>query len=292
MNTRPFITCALTGGSDTAGVHPDLPVTPAQIADAAVEAGEAGAAVVHCHVRDPDGAPSRGLDLYREVVDTIRERQADVLINLTTGIGGDLIVGPGGADDTPAPGTDLIGPEDRIAHVAELRPDICTLDCGSMNFDDESLVYIAPPSYLRQGMRMMRELGVKPELETFDLGQVSFVARAVEDGLVEAPPLIQFCLGVPTGAPATPQAMQAMLSVAPSRCVWSSFGLGRMQMPMVAQAALLGGNVRVGLEDNLYLEKGRFATNGELVSRAREILERMGAQVAGADEVRDRIGLR
>ncbi|MBS1881453.1 MAG: 3-keto-5-aminohexanoate cleavage protein [Actinobacteria bacterium] len=293
MNRRPFITCALTGGSDTTGAHPGLPVTPSQIADAAIEAAEAGAAVVHCHVREPgDGSPSRRVELYREVVESIRGRRDDVLINLTTGMGGDLVVGPSGAADTPAPGTDFVGPEERLAHVAELRPEICTLDCGSMDFDDDSLVYIAPPSYLRECMRMIREFGVKPELETFDLGQVSFVGRALAADELAEPALVQFCLGVPTGAPATPQAMQAMLSHAPAGIVWSAFGLGRAQMPMVAQAALLGGNVRVGLEDNLYLEKGVLATNGELVARAREILERMGAQVASPDEVRERLGLR
>jgi uncharacterized protein (DUF849 family) len=290
VNAAPFITCAVTGGADTAGVHPSLPVTPEQIADAALEAAAAGAAIVHCHVREPEGgAPSRRLELYREVVERIRADGRDVLINLTTGMGGDLVVGPNGAADTPAPGTDLVGPEERLAHVAELRPDICTLDCGSMNFDDDSLVYLAPPAYLRAGAARMRELGVKPELETFDLGHLAFASRLIEEGLLDDPPLIQFCLGVPTGAPATPAAMGAFLAQVPAGCVWSGFGLGRMQMPMVAQAVLLGGNVRVGLEDNLYLERGVLATNGQLVERARRIVEAIGARVAGPEEVRERL---
>lgn len=290
MNPAPFITCAVTGGGDTAGLHPGLPVTPEQIADSALEAAAAGAAVVHCHVREPEtGAPSRRPELYREVVERIRAHGSDVLINLTTGMGGDLVVGPAGLADTPAPGTDLVGVAERMVHVAELRPDICTLDCGSMNFDDESLVYVAPPSYLRESLVRMRELGVKPELETFELGQLSFASRLVDEGLVEGPPLLQFCLGVPTGAPATTAAMQAFLAHAPRDCVWSAFGLGRMQLPMVAQAVLLGGNVRVGLEDNLYLERGVLATNAELVERATRIIVAMGARVAGPEEVRERL---
>jgi uncharacterized protein (DUF849 family) len=291
VNLSPFITCAVTGGGDTAAIHPGLPVTPEQIADSALEAAAAGAAIVHCHVREPDtGAPSRRLDLYREVVERIREHGRDVLINLTTGMGGDLVVGPDGAE-IPGPGSDMVGVAERMAHVVELRPDICTLDCGSMNFDDDSLVYIAPPAYLRESLRRMHELGVKPELETFELGHLNFVSQLIGEGLVEGPPLLQFCLGVPTGAPATTAAMQAFLAHAPRDCVWSAFGLGRMQLPMVAQAVLLGGNVRVGLEDNLYLERGVLASNGELVERARRIIEAMGGKVAGPDEVRNRLQL-
>jgi uncharacterized protein (DUF849 family) len=292
VNPAPFITCAVTGGSDTAGIHPGLPVTPEQIADAALEAAAAGAAVVHCHVREPDtGAPSRRPELYREVVERIREHGHDVLINLTTGMGGDLVVGPDGATGMPGPGSDMVGVAERMTHVVELRPDICTLDCGSMNFDDDSLVYIAPPSYLRESLRRMHELGVKPELETFELGQLNFASRLIDEGLVDGPPLLQFCLGVPTGAPATTVAMQAFLAHAPRDCVWSAFGLGRMQLPMVAQAVLLGGNVRVGLEDNLYLERGVLASNGELVERARRIIEAIGGRVAGPEEVRERLQL-
>jgi uncharacterized protein (DUF849 family) len=292
VNARPFITCAVTGGGEASPRHPGLPITPEQIARSALEAAEAGAAIVHCHVRDPrTGAGSRDLDLYREVVGHLRASGSDVLINLTTGMGGDLIVGERGAQDTPAAGSDLIGPLERLAHVEELLPDLCTLDCGSMNFDDDRMVYLAPPSYLRAGARRLQELGVKPELEVFDLGHLAFASQMVREGLVDDPPLVQFCLGIPYGAPATPQAMQAMLSHAPPGCVWSAFGLGRMQMPMVAQAVLLGGNIRVGLEDNLYLERGVPATNAQLVTRAREIVERLGATVAGPSEVRERLGL-
>ena len=218
MNWAPFITCAVTGAGDSAGKHPGLPVTPEQIANAALEAAAAGAAIVHIHVRDPETTRgSRELNLYREVVQHIRESEIDVLINLTTGMGGDLIVGPGGAEDTPASGSDFVGAYERLEHVVELRPDICTLDCGSMNFDDESLLYVMPPSYLRASAERIKELGVKPELEVFDLGQLVFVKRMIAEGLIAAPPMIQICLGIPYGAPATARAMLAMAADLPPR---------------------------------------------------------------------------
>lgn len=292
MNWAPFITCAVTGAGDRASRHPGLPVTPEQIADAALEAAATGAAIVHIHVRDPETKRgSRRLDLYREVVQRIRASGTDVLINLTTGMGGDLIVGQAGAQDTPVAGSDFVGPEERLEHVVDLRPDICTLDCGSMNFDDDSLLYVMPPSYLRASAQRIRELGVKPELEVFDLGQLVFVRRMIEEGLIAAPSMIQLCLGIPYGAPATTQAMQAMAADLPSDAVWSGFAIGRMEMPMVAQAMLLGGNLRVGLEDNLYLDRGVLASNADLVRRAKEIVERLGGRVAGVDEARERLGL-
>lgn len=292
MNWEPFITCAVTGGGDTAGIHPDLPVTPAEIAAAAVEAAEAGAAIVHCHVRDPaTGKGSREPALYREVVERIREQNADVIINLTTGMGGDLRVGAHGAEDTPAPGSDLIGPAERIVHVEELLPEICTLDCGSMDFGEPDWVYVSPPVYIRAMAERLREVGVKPELEVFELGHLELVRQMIRDGLIEDPPFIQICLGIPYGAPSSTTAMKAMVDALPRDCVWSGFGISRMEMPMVAQAALLGGNLRVGLEDNLYLAKGVFASNGHLVERAREIVERMGARVVGPDDARARLAL-
>jgi len=292
MNWEPFITCAVTGGGATQGIHPGLPITPAEIADAAIEAAKAGAAVVHCHVRDPDtGAPARGVALYREVVERIRSSGVDVLINLTTGMGGDLVVGMGGADDTPGPGSDFVGPDERIAHVRELLPDICTLDCGSMNFGDGDAIYVAPPTYLRAGAERIRALGVKPELEVFDLGQLAFVNRMIQEGLVDDPPFIQVCLGIPWGASADAGTMMAFVQHLPPGCVWSGFGISRMEMPMLAQAMLLGGNLRVGLEDNLYLSRGVFASNAQLVERAVEIVERLGGKPAGPAHVRERLRL-
>lgn len=292
MNWEPFITCAVTGAGDSADKHPGLPITPAQIAEAALGAADAGAAIVHVHVRDPaTGRGSRRTELYAEVVERIRASGTDVLINLTTGMGGDVVVGPNGAADTPGPGSDFVGPLERLEHVAALRPDICTLDCGSLNFDDDSLLYVMPPAYLRASALRIRELGVKPELEVFDLGQLWFVKRMIDEGLIASPPMIQICLGIPYGAPASTQAMAALASDLPPEAMWSGFAIGRMEMPMVAQAMILGGNIRVGLEDNLYLERGVLASNGDLVARAREIVERLGGHVAGVAATRQRLGL-
>jgi uncharacterized protein (DUF849 family) len=292
MNWEPFISCAITGAGDTAGKHPSLPITPEQIADSAVDAARAGAAIVHIHVRDPNtGDPARDAALYREVVERIRSSEVDVILNLTTGMGGDLQMGERGAEDTPAPGTDLVGARERMVHVEELLPEICSLDCGSMNFDDASLIYAQPPTYMRATAARLQELGVKPELEVFDLGHLSFASRMIEEGLIDSPPFVQLCLGIPYGAPATGDAMRAMLAHLPEDSVWSGFAVGRMEMPIVAQSVVLGGNVRVGLEDNLYLDRGQFATNEQLVGRAREIIERLGARVIGPGEVRERLGL-
>jgi uncharacterized protein (DUF849 family) len=248
---------------------------------------------VHIHVRDPEtGAPSRSTDHYRAVLEELRERDPDVVVNLTTGMGGDLRVGPGGAADTPAPGSDFVGAMERLAHLEELLPELCTLDCGSFNFGDADAVYVAPASYIRACAERIRELGVKPELEVFDLGHLEFVRDMVADGLIDPPPFIQICLGVAYGAGASTTSMKAMADRLPPDCVWSAFGVGRMEMPMVAQAALLGGNLRVGLEDNLYLERGVLASNAQLVERARELVERMGARIAGPGAVRERLGLR
>jgi uncharacterized protein (DUF849 family) len=291
VNLQPFITCAVTGAGDSAGVHPELPITPAQIAAASLEAARAGAAVVHIHVRDPEtGAAARRPELYREVVERIREADEDVLINLTTGMGGDLYVGEQGAQDTPAPGSDIAGPVERVAHVDELRPDLCTLDVGSLNFGPT--VYLAPFDWVARCAQLIREYGVKPEMEVFDLGHIRIAEQLIADDLVEPPPFMQVCLGIPWGAPADTRTMQAMVAALPANAVWSGFGIGRMQMPMVAQAVLLGGNVRVGLEDNLYLERGVFASNAQLVERAIGIVERMGASVVGPDAVRERLRLR
>ena len=292
INRRVVITCAVTGAGDTVGKHPAIPVTPEQIAAAAIEAASAGAAVAHIHVRDPGtGKPSRDPALYREVMERIRASGTDVIVNLTAGMGGDLAIGP---DHDPArfgPGTDPVGAEARAAHVAELLPEICTLDCGSLNFGDGSLVYVSTPDMLRRQAAIIQRLGVKPELEIFDTGNLWFAKRMLAEGLLDAPPLFQFCMGIPWGLPPEPRMMLALRDMLPAGSVWAGFGIGRMQMPMAAQAVLLGGNVRVGLEDNLYLDRGVHASNGSLVDRAVTIVEALGSQVAGPAEAREILGL-
>jgi uncharacterized protein (DUF849 family) len=293
MNRNVILSCAVTGGGDTAGKHPDLPITPKQIADASIDAAKAGAAIAHIHVREPDtGAPSRRIDLFIEVAERIRESATDVILNFTTGIGGDLYLGP---DDDPlsfTEQTDCVGQMERIAHVEAALPEICSLDCGSFNYMGENYVYVSTQSMLEVGTKRLQEIGVKPELEIFDTGQLWFAKHMIEKGLVDEPPLFQICLGIPWGAPAKPGVLQAMVNELPGDCNWAAFGIGASEMPMVAQAALLGGNVRVGLEDNLYLEKGVFATNAQLVERARKILELMGSSLQTPAEARETLGLR
>ncbi|MFJ9526761.1 BKACE family enzyme [Streptomyces cyaneofuscatus] len=292
VNQDVIITCALTGAGDTVGRSPHVPVTPEQIAASAVEAAGAGAAVVHIHVRDPEsGAPSRDPRLYREVVERIRETGTDVVINLTAGMGGDLVIDPA-APLKQLPGTDLVGGLERLPHVEDLLPDICTLDCGSLNFGDGSNLYVSTPDMLRTGARRIQELGVRPELEIFDTGQLWFAKQLLAEGLLDDPTVFQLCMGIPWGAPADPGVLQSMVNMLPEGARWASFALGRMQMPWVAQSILLGGHVRVGLEDNLYLGKGVKATNGQLVERAVRITEALGSRVASPDEARQQLGLR
>ena len=292
MNREVVITCAITGAADTAGRHPDLPVTPEQIASSAIEAAKAGAAVVHCHVRDPaTGKGSRDVALYQEVVARIRESETDVVINLTAGMGGDLFIGP---DDQPTAfgaDTDLVGALDRLPHVEELLPEICSLDCGSYNFGEGSLVYVSTPDMLRRGAQRICDLGVKPELEIFDTGQLWFTRQMLDEGLLESPPLFQLCHGIRWGAPPDIGVLQATVKMLPAEANWTAFAISRDQMPFVAASVLLGGNVRVGLEDNLYLERGVFASNAQLVERARNIVEMMGAEVLGPEAARERFGL-
>jgi len=295
MNWEVFITCAVTGVGDTAARSDRVPVTPAQIADSALEAARAGAAIVHIHVRDP--ATSRGArdpDLYREVVERIRAAPVDVVINLTAGMGGDLVLG---GEETPLPpdadGTDMAGATERLEHVAELEPEICTLDCGSMNFAaGGDYVLVNTPGILRAMAQRVRELGVRPELEVFDTGHLVLVKELIADDLIDDPPLIQLCTGIPYGAPDDPSTLLAMVNQLPAGAIFSTFSIGRMQLPFVAMAALMGGNVRVGLEDNIYLSRGRLASNAELVERAVSILEAMNVRVLGPDEVRDKLRLR
>ncbi|WP_405653086.1 3-keto-5-aminohexanoate cleavage protein [Streptomyces sp. RK9] len=295
VNDNVIITCALTGAGDTVRKSPHVPVTPEQIARDAVRAAEAGAAVVHIHVRDPEtGAPSRDPRLYREVVERVKETGTDVVINLTAGMGGDLAVDP----EQPLkglgelPGTDLVGGLDRLPHVADLLPDICTLDCGSLNFGDGSNLYVSTPDMLRQGARRIQELGVRPELEIFDTGQLWFAKQLLAEGLLDDPTVFQLCMGIPWGAPADPGVLQSMVNMLPEGAQWASFAIGRMQMPWVAQSILLGGQVRVGLEDNLYLGKGNKVTNAQLVERAVQITENLGSRVATPDEARRKLGLK
>ncbi|MEU3894795.1 3-keto-5-aminohexanoate cleavage protein [Streptomyces sp. NPDC045251] len=292
MTENVIITCALTGAGDTVRKSPHVPVTPEQIARNAVEAAAAGAAVVHIHVRDPQtGDPSRDPKLYREVVERVKETGTDVVINLTAGMGGDLVIDP---DDplTHLPGTDLVSGLERLPHVEDLLPDICTLDCGSLNFGDGSNLYVSTPDMLRAGARRIQELGVRPELEIFDTGQLWFAKQLLAEGLLDDPTVFQLCMGIPWGAPADPGVLQSMVNMLPDGARWASFALGRMQMPWVAQSILLGGHVRVGLEDNLYLGKGNKATNAQLVERAVTITESIGARVATPDEARATLGLK
>ncbi len=290
MNKNVIISCAVTGSGDSVDKHPDLPVTPEQIAQAAISSAKAGAAIVHIHVRDPQtGKAGRNVAWYREVVERVRADSTDVLINLTAGMGGDWVP----SDDDPAqagPGTDMVGPTERLAHVEELRPDICSLDCGTMNFGEKE-IYISTPHFLREMAQKINSWGVKPELEVFDLGHIRFANRMIEEGLIADPPLFQICLGIPWGAPADTDSMLAMRNALADGANWAGFGIARMQMPMVAQAVLLGGNVRVGLEDNLYLDRGVPASNAQLVTRAVEIIERLGAAVATPDQARAQLGL-
>ena len=289
MNHDVMITCAVTGGGDTTKKSPHVPVTPEQIASACVAAARAGAAIAHVHVRDPaTGQGTRNVGYYREVMARVADSGVDVVLNLTTGMGGDLTLGE--PDPLVAgPGTDFVGPAARLEHIEALRPPICSLDCGSMNFGDQ--VFMNSVAHVRTMAKRIQELGVRPELEVFDLGHVRLANQLVAEGLVSAPALYQVCLGVPWGAGADTRSMQAMVDTLPAGVVWSGFGIGRMQMPMVAQAVLLGGNVRVGLEDNLYLGKGRLATNAELVAHAVEIVERLGANVISPKAARERLKL-
>jgi uncharacterized protein (DUF849 family) len=293
MNTEAFITCAVTGVGATTSRSELVPITPEQIAAAAVEAARTGAAIVHVHVRDPGtGGPSRDPALYREVVERIRSADVDVVLNLTAGMGGDLVLGGVEAPLPPNPaGTDMAGATERLAHVRELLPEICTLDCGTMNFAEGDYMMTNTPSMLREMARQVRELGVRPEIEVFDTGHLVFAKELIGEGLIEEPVLIQLCMGIPYGAPDDPSTLLALVHNLPPGCVFTAFAIGRMQLPYVAMSVLAGGNVRVGLEDNIWLSRGVKATNGDLVGRAVTILESMNVRVLGPAEVRERLQL-
>jgi len=292
MNNEVIVTCAVTGAGDTLSKHPDVPVTPKQIADAAVEAAKAGATVAHIHARDPEtGLGSRDLNLFKEIVDRVRQSNTDVVLNLTAGMGGDWVP----SEDNPSmpgPGTDMIGPKERLAHVEDLMPEICSLDCGTMNFGNGNEIYISPAGYLREMATMIKGWGVKPELEVFELGQIRFAKQMIKEGLIEEPAMFQICLGIPWGAEQTVDSMKVMKDELPVDSSWASFGIGRMQMPMAAAAVAMGGNVRVGLEDNLYLERGVLASNAQLVERVIQIIDRMGAKILTPQEARNKQNLK
>ncbi len=292
MNREVFITCAVTGSGGTQDKSPHVPRSPQQIADSAIAAAQAGAAVVHCHVREPDsGAPSRKLEYYREVTEIIRTSETDVVLNLTAGMGGDMVFG--GAEE-PLPlvdGTDMLGATARLAHVVECLPEVCTLDCGTMNFAEADYVMTNTPGMLQAMGRMMTDLGLKPEIEAFDTGHLWYAKQLVADGIIEPDALVQLCMGVPWGAPDDLNTFMAMVNNVPENWTFSAFSLGRNQMAFVAASILAGGNVRVGLEDNLMLERGVLAENYQLVEKARDIIEGMGARVIGPQEVREKLNL-
>jgi uncharacterized protein (DUF849 family) len=294
MSTAAFITCAVTGSGDSTGASDKVPVTPEQIAAAALDAAAAGAAIVHIHVRNPEtGKGARNVEYYREVVERVRASGTDVILNLTTGMGGDIVLG--GAE-TPLPlnaaGTDMAGATERLLHVAELRPEICTLDCGTMNFAaGGDYIMVNTPGMVREMARQIRDLGVRPEIEIFDTGDLVLLNELVDEGLIDSPPMVQLCMGIPYGAPNDPLTLAAMVSRLPAGAIFSAFSIGRFQLPYAAQAVLSGGNVRVGLEDNIYLSRGVLATNGQLVSRATTLLEAMNIRILAPAEVRDQLGL-
>jgi uncharacterized protein (DUF849 family) len=296
LNVSPaaFITCAITGAGDSTGTSDKVPVTPAQIAKSAIAAAAAGAAVVHIHVRDPEtGKGARDPRLFAEVVERIRASSTDVVINLTTGMGGDLVLG---GIEAPLPpedaGTDMASANDRLRHVAELLPEICSLDCGTMNFAaGGEYIMVNTPGMVRALAKSIQALGVKPEVEIFDTGDLVLLNQLVAEGLVDEPALIQLCMGIPYGAPNDMLTLQSMVHNLPSSAVFSAFSIGRFQFPYAAMAVLAGGNVRVGLEDNLYLSKGVLATNDRLVARSVTLLESMNVRIQTPAEVRDRLGL-
>lgn len=292
MNREVFITCAVTGSGGTQDRSPHVPRSPKQIADSAIAAAKAGAAVVHCHVRDPEtGKPSRKLEYYREVTERIRDSDTDVVLNLTAGMGGDLMFDGTENMSRMAAHSDMAGAEERVAHVVECRPEICTLDCGTMNFNEADYVMVNTPGMLRDMAKRMVASGTRIEIEAFDTGHLWLAKALADEGIIPDPVLVQLCMGVPWGAPDDLNTFMAMVNAVPKHWHWSAFALGRHQMPYVAAAVLGGGNVRVGLEDNLWLDKGVLATNAQLVERAATIIENLGARVITPAEVRARLKL-
>ena len=292
MNFEVILTCAVTGAGDTTGKSPHVPVTPLEVSKSAVEAAEAGASIAHIHVRDPNtGKGSRDINLFKETVDRVRDSNTDVVINLTAGMGGDWI--PDEKDfSMPGPGTDMIGPDERLAHVELCKPEICSLDCGTLNFGlNDSLIYVSTLPILKRMAELTQKWGVRPELEVFDLGHIRLAKELIKEGLINEPPMFQICLGIPWGADQSADTMKVMKDHLPENAHWSGFGISRMQIPMAAAAVTLGGNVRVGLEDNLYLSRGVLATNGQLVEKIVNIIDLMGGRVLTPEEARNKLGL-
>ena len=292
MNSKVFITCAITGSGSSQDRSPHVPRSPKEIAESAIAAAKAGAAIVHCHVRDPEtGVPSRDLKLYREVTDRVRDSEVDMVLNLTAGMGGDMVFG---SPDRPLPlsnSTDMASAEERVAHIAECLPEICTLDCGTMNFAEADYVMTNTPGMLEAMGSMMESLGVKPEIEAFDTGHLWLAKNLVEKGILKSPALVQLYMGIPWGAPDDLNTFMAMVNNVPNDWNWSAFSIGRNELPYVAASVLAGGNVRVGLEDNLWLAKGQLATNEALVERAVTIIEAMGSSIMTPEETREKLNL-
>mgnify|MGYP000268280000 FL=1 len=293
MNQDVIITCAVNGAADTAARNANVPVTPEQIANSAIEAWNAGAAIAHIHVRDPETTQgSRRVELYAEVCERLRASDCDIIINLTAGMGGDLYIGPEENPTAFTQDTDLVGAHERLIHVEQLQPEICTLDCGSLNFGDSNLVYVSTPDMLRIGAARIKELGVTVELEIFDTGNLWFALQMMKEGLLDDNAMFQLCQGIPWGTPPNFALLKGMVDMLPANTNWTAFALGRNQLPWVAQSALLGGHVRVGLEDNLYLGKGVLATNGQLVERSVNIIENMGGRILNPTQAREKLRLR
>jgi uncharacterized protein (DUF849 family) len=292
MNREVFITCAVTGSGGTQDRSPHVPRSPQQIADSAIAAAKAGAAIVHCHVRDPEtGKPSRDLKLYREVTERIRDADTDVVLNLTAGMGGDMLFDGTESMNRMSQTSDMAGATERVAHIVECRPEICTLDCGTMNFAEADYVMVNTPGLLRDMAARMVASGAMIEIEAFDTGHLWLAKQLVSEGVIPAPVLVQLCMGVPWGAPDDLNTFMAMVNNVPAGWHFSAFGIGRNEMAYVAAAMLAGGNVRVGLEDNLWLDKGVLATNAQLVERAATIITSLGGRVLTPAEVRAKLNL-
>ena len=291
MNNDVILTCAITGAGDTVKKNKNVPVTPEEIANSAIESAEAGASIVHIHVRDPvTGKGSRNPELFSDVVHRIRSSKTDVVINLTAGMGGDWVPDKKNYS-MPSEGTDMVGPDERLTHVKKCLPEICSLDCGTLNFGDENLIYISTPKILSRMAFLIKKWKIKPELEVFDLGHIRLAKYLIEKKLIVSPPMFQICLGIPWGADQSTDIMKIMRDNLPSNSIWAGFGISKMQMPMVAASVTLGGNVRVGLEDNLYLEKGILANNTDLVKRAKKIIELIGGKVMSPADTRKKLNL-
>lgn len=288
MNKNVILTCAVTGSGDSHLKHPNVPSTPQQIADSAIEAARAGAAIVHLHVREADGTPSRKLEYYEETVDLIRQSGVDVIINLTTGMGGDYVEHP----DDPTifgPGSDMVSPLERVKHIQKIKPEICTLDCGSFNY--KTTAYLSTYAMLKESAKLITEAGVMTEIEAFELGHIWQAKELIKEGYLPSSTIFQLCMGVPFGAESTPRNLTTMIDALPQGVNWGAFGLGQNEFPMVAQAVINGGNARVGLEDNIYLDKGVFASNGQLVEKAVKLIETLGAKALTPAEARKKLGL-